>query len=45
MFFVEIYTPRRSFGNSSAYGVVNSIDLVNTFEGDNKDGEFHTKEL
>jgi hypothetical protein len=40
--FVEVYTPRRSFGNSSAYGVVNSIDLVNTFEGDNKDGEFHT---
>tara|TARA_R110000822_G_scaffold76214_4_gene183175 strand:+ start:1789 stop:4008 length:2220 start_codon:yes stop_codon:yes gene_type:complete len=40
--FIEIYKPIRSFGNSSAYGVINTLDIVNTFKGNNIDGEFHT---
>ncbi len=40
--FVEIHTPRRSFGNSSAFVIINTLDVVNTFAGNNVVGEFHT---
>ncbi len=39
---VEVYRPNRVTSNNTAYGIINSLDIVNTFAGNNIVGEFHT---
>jgi hypothetical protein len=41
---VEIYAPRRLDGFLNSYGIINSLDIINTFQGNNIVGEFHTVE-
>jgi hypothetical protein len=41
--FVEIYSPKRTNPDfTQVFGIINNLDIVNTFKGNNIEGEFHT---